>query len=175
MNQGMLAEHNLADHLRRWIIIVGYFLGIWGLLQVVAVLMAWGLPFNRRFQFPLVTLMHRLGTVLWMGAPILLLVGCWAFQNHQRAARTLLLSYAVVWFAALLATVVVQISDVVSGAHGDNTLAEMAYAFFSGLDVRIHASVFPLSVVLVLTRPEIRDQFPEFRRRFEVVRPEQPR
>jgi hypothetical protein len=38
-----------------------------------------------------------------------------------------------------------------------------------GLDLAVYASVYPVSLILCLLRPEVRDQFPEFRAGFAPI------
>src|SRR5687768_7105437 len=94
---------DLADRLRRWIVIAGYVLGAWTVFQTTSLLIAFGLPFNRHFRVELLTSIHRVGTLLYLVSPLLLLSGCWGFQHHRRWARPVLLTYAGTWIAGLLA------------------------------------------------------------------------
>jgi hypothetical protein len=156
----------LAERLRRWIVVAGYLLGGWAILQAALNLVAWGLPFNRGFRIGFLTLIHRLATALWMVAPLLLVAGCWGFQQHRSWARPVLLTYAGMWIAGVFGAQVVQFIDTLSGAYGDVTFRQLFSMALSGLDLAVYASVFPVSLVLCLLRPDVRDQFPEFRMGF---------
>ncbi len=160
---------DLAERLRRWIVVAGYILGGWAILQVVLTLVAWGLPFNRGFRIELLTPIHRLATALWMVAPPLLVAGCWGFQQHRRWARPVLLTYAGMWTVGVFGAQVVQFIDSLSGAYGDLTFRQLFSMALGGLDLAVYASVFPVSVVLCLLRPEVRDHFHEFRAGFAPI------
>src|SRR5687768_7096130 len=98
----------LAERLRRWIVVAGYALGGWAILQVARTLVAWGLPFNRGFRIELLMPLHRLATALWMLAPCWLVVGCWGFQQQRRWARPVLLTYAGMWIVGVFGGQVVE-------------------------------------------------------------------
>jgi hypothetical protein len=154
----------LAGRLRRWIVFAGYVLGGWATLQVVLMFVAWGMePFHRGFRFEWLTPIHRLSVALWMSAPVLLIAGCWGFQQHRRWARPVLLTYAGMWIAGVFGVHVVQFIDTLSGAFGDFTFRQAFSMALDGFDLAIYSSVFPVSLVLCLTRPEVRDHFPECR------------
>ncbi len=159
----------LADRLRHWIVVGGYVLGGWGILQVVLTLVTWGLPFNQYFSIEVLTPVHQLATALWMVAPLLLVTGCWGFQQHRRWARPALLTYSGMWIVGVFGAQGVQFIDILSGANGDLTFRQQFNAALGGFDLAVYASVFPVSLVLCLTRPEIRDQFPEFRSGFAPI------
>ena len=159
----------LAERLRRWIVIAGYVLGGWAILQVALTLIAWGLPFNHYFRIEWLTPIHRLATALWMVAPLLLVAGCWGFQQHRRWARPVLLTYAGMWIVGVFGAQGVQFIDTLSGAYGDLPFRQLFSMALGGLDLAVYASVFPVSVVLCLMRPEVRDHFPEFRTGFAPI------
>jgi hypothetical protein len=160
----------LAERLRRWMVVAGYILGGWAVLQVALTLVAWGLlPFNRGFRIGLLTPIHRLATAFWMVAPALLVAGCWGFQQHRRWARPVLLTYAGMWIVGVFGAQVVQFIDTLSGAYGDHTFRQLFSTALGGFDFALYASVFPALLVLCLLRPEVRDHFPEFRPGFAPI------
>jgi hypothetical protein len=159
----------LAERLRRWIVVAGYVLGGWAILQAALTIIAWGLPFNRYFRVELLTAIHRLAAALYLVSPLLLVAGCWAFQHHRRWARPVLLTYAGMWIAGVFGVQVVQFIEMLSGAYGDLTFRQQFGTALGGFDLSVYASVFPVSLVLCLTRPEVRDQFPEFRTGFAPI------
>jgi hypothetical protein len=163
------SSHELAQRLRRWIVVAGYALGGWAILQVALTLVAWGLPFSRGFRIGLLTPIHRLTTALWLLAPLLLVVGSWGLQQHRRWARPVLLTYAGMWIAGVFGAQVVRFIDTLSGAYGDLTFRQQFSAALGGFDLAVYASVFPVSLVLCLLRPEVRDHFPEYRAGFAPI------
>ena len=160
---------DLAERLRRWIVVAGYVLGAWGIIQVALTLVAWGLPFNRDFGIEWLTPIQRLATGFWMLAPLLLVAGCWGLGRHRSWARPVLLTYAGMWIAGVFGGQVVQFIDMLSGEYGELTFRQLCSMVLAGLDLAVYASVFPVSMVLCLLRPEVRDHFPEFRAGFAPI------
>lgn len=160
---------DLADRLRRWIVVAGYVLGGWAILQAAAILIAWGLPFNRHFRSEWLTQIHRVGMALYLVSPLVLVSGCWGFQHHRRWARPVLLTYAGMWIAGLLAMQGVHFLETLSGAYSDFTFRQHFSLALGNFDLLLYASVYPVSLILCLTRPEVRDQFAEFRTGFAPI------
>jgi hypothetical protein len=166
------SEHpssELAERLRLWIVLAGYILGGWAILQIALMLMAWGLPFKAGFRFRIMVPIHRLATAMYLVSPFLLVAGCWGFHRHRRWARTVLLTYAGTWVAAVFGMRIVQFIDTLSGTYGDLSSLAIFSMALSGIDLAVYTSVFPVLMVLCLARPEVRDQFPEFRAGFTPI------
>lgn len=160
----------LAERLRRWIVVGGFILGGWVLLQNGLMLLAWGeLTFSRWFQFRILVPVHRLSIMLWLASPLLLLVGCWGFQRHRQWARPVLLCYAGAAVVGMLGTQTVHFIDILSGSYGEQSFRQLLSAALSQFDLLVWASVFPAFVYVSLGRPEVRDTFPEFRPGFTPV------
>jgi hypothetical protein len=160
---------DLAERLRRWIVIAGYVLGGWAILQTLLILIAWGLPFNRYFPIELLTPIHRLATALYLVSPLPLIAGCWGFQHHKRWARPVLLTYSGMWIGSLFALQGVEFIDTLSGAYGDLSFRQKFSMALGGFDRLVYASVYPVSLILCLIWPEVRDHFPEFRTGFAPI------
>lgn len=159
----------LAERIRRWIIVAGYVLGAWAILQSALLLISDGLPFNIIFRPYLLIPIHRLAVILWLVSPLLLVIGCWGFQHHQRWAKSILLTYAGTWIAGVFLIQCVQFIDSIAGGYGDVT-AGRHFRFALGLfDLFVYSSVYPVLLILCLTRPGIRDNFAEFRPGFTPV------
>lgn len=164
MNEPQYPSGELAERLRRWIVVGGYILGGWALLQSAFMLLVWGPDlYNRGFRYMIFVPIHRLSVMLWLASPLLLLVGCWGFQRHRPWARPVLLSYAGAAVVGMLGIQAVHFTDILSGSYGDRTFRQVLSAAVSQFDLVVWASVFPAFVYLSLGRPEVRDTFPEFR------------
>jgi hypothetical protein len=160
----------LADRIRRWIVIGGCILGGWALLQNAFMLLAWGPSiYARYFRFGILVPIHRLSVMVWFAAPLLLLIGCWGFHRHRPWARPVLLAYAATWFVGLLGVQSVQFIDILSGQRGDLSFRQILNVAVSHFDLLLYATVFPAFVFLSLRRPEVRDTFPEFRPGFTPI------
>jgi hypothetical protein len=164
-----MADESVLAMLRRWIVVAGYILGGWAILQGALNLMAWGLPFNFSFRIEILIPIHRIAVAAYMVAPLLLIAGCWGFQHHRRWARPVLLTYAVLWIVAVFGVQLVQLIDTLSGAYGDLNFGQVFSIALGGFDLAVYASVFPVLLALCLLRPEIRDHFPEFRSGFAPI------
>jgi hypothetical protein len=163
------ASSDLAGQLRCWLVFAGYILGGWAILNEISLFAAWGLPFNRPFRFVILNAIYRLASWLYFVSPVVLLAGCWGFQQHRRWARPVLLTYAGMWIAGVLGLHLVMFVKMLSGAYGDTTLRQRLGSSISALDIAVYASVFPVSLVLCLARREMRDHFPEFRTGFSPI------
>jgi hypothetical protein len=163
------ASRSLAAELRRWIVIAGYVLGGWAIVQSALNLAAWGLPFNFSYGIGVLEPIDRVAKVLHLLAPLLLVAGCWGFQHHRPWARPVLLTYAGTWVVGLFGVLGVSVVDTMSGSYGDLTSRQMFTMALNRLDIFVYASVYPVVLVLCLMRPEVRDQFPEFRGGFAPV------
>jgi hypothetical protein len=168
-NQIERTSSELAEQLRRWIVVGGYLLGGWSLLQSILMFSVWGLPFNRHFLIEILTPIHRLATALWLVAPPLLVIGCWRFQQHRRWARPALLTAAGVWIGGVFGIHVVDFIAFLSAPHRSFTSGEILSLAAGRLDLAVYSSVFSVSIILCLTRREVRDEFPEFRAGFTPV------
>jgi hypothetical protein len=160
---------DLAERLRRWIVVPGYVLGAWAIFRSAVMLIAWGLPFNRYFRIELLTPVHRLATALFYLSPLLLVAGCWGFQHHRPWARPVLLTYAGMWIAGIFGLQLVEFIETLSGAYGDLSFRQQLSMALGQFDLSVYSGVFPVSVVLCLARPEVRDHFPEFRSGFAPI------
>lgn len=172
MNEAQSASSELAEQLRRWIVVGGYALGGWVLLQNTLLLLAWGpVIFTRDFRFMVFMPIHRLAVMLWLASPLLLLMGCWGFQRRRRWARPVLLAYAGAACAGLCATQALHFADIVSGsgASGDLTYPQVFVTALGQFDLLIWGSVFPAFVYFSLGRPEVMAAFPESRRGFSPI------
>jgi hypothetical protein len=160
----------LAERLRRWIVVAGYVVGGWGILQAIWIFIAWGLPFiTRSFGTWYLTPIYRLAAPLYLASPLLLVVGCWGFQRHRRWARTVLLTYAGTWITGLLGMQGVLFVDTLSGNFVGLTFMQRFSVAVGSFDLLVYASVYPALLVLCLMRREIRDRFPEFRTGFAPI------
>ena len=154
------APSEIAGHLRRWIIVGGLLLGGWGLFENLLMLAAWGpAVYARHFRFAALVPLHRLAVAMWLAAPPLLLVGCWAFHRHRPWARPALLAYVAVSVGGLLGVQVAHFADVLSGARGDLAFRQVLSGAVGQLDLLVFGSVFPAFVFLSLRRPEVIDTF----------------
>src|SRR5437016_14063544 len=86
----------LAERLRLGIVLAGYILGGWAILQIALTLVAggWDMLFRRGFRFTIMIPIFRLAAAIYIISPFLLVAGCAGFQRHRRWARTVLLIYA---------------------------------------------------------------------------------
>jgi hypothetical protein len=160
---------DLAERLRLWIVLGGYILGGWAIIQFALSLIAWGPPFQRFFRIEILTPIHWLSSAMLLVSPLLLLAGCWGFQRHRRWARPVLFTYAGMWVAGLLGVKIAQFVNMLDGAYGDMSSTALFSSALGTLDLAVYASVFPIFVVLCLTHPAVRDQFPEFRAGFAPI------
>jgi hypothetical protein len=160
---------DLADWLRRWIVIAGYFIAGWGLLQMSLEVISWGPLFYLHLRIGWPGFLALLFEGLCLSALVLLLVGCWGFQHQRRWARPVLLTYAGTWLTFELAAAAFRIIDTLAQRHPALT-PRTEFAFLvSQLDPVISGSLYAFALVLCLRRPELRDQFPEMRRGFAPV------
>src|SRR5687767_14556147 len=110
---------DLAEQLRRWIVVAGLALAAWAIVQMILIFVVWEQPFNRGFRIWLLMPIYRLAAMLYLVSPLILVAGCWGFKQHRRWARPVLLTYAGMWIAGVLGLHGVQFIDTLSGAYGD--------------------------------------------------------
>lgn len=144
----------LGEQLRRWIIAAGYGLAAWAILNSGILIILWGLPFNRFFLPSWLIPIHRTGVFLHLTSPFLLAAGTWALQHRRPWSRPILLTYAGLWVAGLLAMHGVELLSIVLEQSEDWTLQQRMSFAMSQLDVTLYASVFPAALALLLMRSE---------------------
>jgi hypothetical protein len=164
----------LADRLRWWIVAIGYALAGWAIFQTLFMFAAWGNLFNRFFPSPALTALHGIATLCYLAAPLLLLAGCWGFQHHRRWARPFLLSYAGAWVGGVFLMQVIQFMDIMSQSVGGFNPRQLFASALGTFDLLIYSSVYPIALVVCLTRTEIRDNFSELGRGFSPIVADRP-
>lgn len=165
----------LANRLRRWIVVTGYVLGAWAIFKTVLNFLAWRqlalgqLLSDVYFRLEVLTHVYRGGALLYLVSPFLLVGGCWGFQRQRRWARPVLFAYAGTWIGGLLTTQGASFLATLWDAYGRSGFWQYSTLALRDLDPLVYASVYPVSLVLYLTRADVRGQSPESRTGFAPV------
>jgi hypothetical protein len=159
-----IGSRELSDWLRRVLIITGYILGGWNIVQFL-LLNAWD-------QFWLVLRSAGLRNEIWglangcqILAPVLLCAGCWGLQQHRGWARNLLLCYAWMWMLGYLGGFAFSPFYGNYNSLGWKMVIDTAVATLGSI---VAASAFPVILALCLFRWEFRDPPIDAGRGFEV-------
>jgi hypothetical protein len=167
------SSNDLADWLRRWLVIGGYCLAGWQFFVMVLAIVTFGprLRFYLRMDWQGVNGLLVGG--VYLISLIFLAIGCWGLQHYRRWARPMLLTYAGTWIFGQLARAVVSCVWFYqrSGHYFRSTdplevLLGMTNFY---VDPAVYACVNAVTLILCLRRPELTDQFPEARRGFAPV------
>jgi hypothetical protein len=145
----------LVNYLRTCIVVFGYVLGGWSILEFILVFAVRGLPFVRSSPIPALGSMNLVAMALWIISPLLLVIGCWGLQHHRRWARTVLLTYSALWVAGVIGTRAIVLLDTRFWLSSGSILRRLSVAVGT-LDSTIYGSAFPVLVILFLMRPEMR-------------------
>jgi hypothetical protein len=158
----------LVNYLRACIVVFGYVLGGWSILEFILVFAVLGLPFVRSSPIPALGSMNLVAMALGIISPLLLVVGCWGLQHHRRWARTVLLTYSALLLAGMIGTRIIVFLDMRFWVQSGSILRRLAVAAGT-LDSTIYGSVFPVLVILFLMRPEMKANYPDIQSGFTPV------
>jgi len=101
----------------RWLSIVGLVLGLYGVIDSIAVLVTYGSPFRIAWARPwVITQVHHLEAGLILSAPVLAVIGSVASLRRIAWGRLVLLLYAWLWLTGSLLLIVLQLGELAFGS-----------------------------------------------------------
>jgi hypothetical protein len=165
-------SNDLADWLRRCIVISGYCLAAWQFVVTffVAITLGEAWRFYFRTDWPL--LGRGLLGALYVMSTVLLAIGCWGLQHYRHWARPILVAFAGTWIFGQFARAVVScIGFYLESTQWRSFKPSDVFIVMTNyyLDPAVYASVYAVGLVACLRRPELRDKFPKMRRGFAPV------
>jgi hypothetical protein len=149
-----LVDDRGASRLLTLLTLGGLVLGTFGTFHAVTSLVFGGSPGGIEFVSARLEAVHHLALVTIVCSQVLQLIGSVALWRRRLVGRTLLLTYASIYLAALI---LVQSMRAINTA----TLAESASAAhraviaISEMHLVVYGSLFPLFLATMLTRPWI--------------------
>lgn len=155
----------LADWLRRVIVVSGYVLGTWWLVDM---LLNMGVLLDQahRFQSPSRGLLPYLvwREFTWVTALVLLLIGTWGFHRHRRWGRPVLRIAAALMLVALFVIDGISLFTPFFGPRANGI--EKAAVLSHVVTMATYEGLFPLLLLLCLRRPELIESFADAHRGF---------
>jgi hypothetical protein len=143
-----------AHRLLTWVTIGGLALGTYGTFQAVTSLVFGTSPTDVPFVSARFEAVHRLAVVTVLASQVLQLLGSAALWRRRLLGRTLLITYAVVYLGALTMVQFMRAIDDVSASAPGNA-SQHAFMALGQMHLLIYGSVFPMFLVVILTRPWI--------------------
>ena len=137
----------------RWLSIFGLVLGLYGVIDSIAVLVTFGSPFDTAWAGGwVITQIHHLQATLILSAPALGVIGSVASLRRIAWGRLVLLLYAWLWLAGSLLRILLQLGDLAFDSFPQHfRLAQRVTYFLGGADLAIYGSVFAIAVICVMT------------------------
>jgi len=149
-----LLDEQSAEHLLKVITIGGLALGTFGTFHAVTTLVFGAAPGNRGFVSARLEAVHHFALVTIVASQVLQLIGSAALWRRRLLGRTLLLTYATVYLAALILVESMRSIDEVS-TYAPASSAQHAILALSRMHLVAYGSLFPLCLAIFLTRPWI--------------------
>ena len=141
----------IAQRLLTWVTIGGLILGTYGTFHAVTTLTFGTNPADRPFNSATYDSVHRRAVTTVFASQVLQLVGSAALWRRRLMGRTLLLTYAVIYLCGL---VLVQTMRGIDAASLPDTLtSQKAMLALSEMHLMVYGSVFPMILLVILTRP----------------------
>ena len=147
-----LLDEQSARRVLTWMTIGGLALGTFGTFHAVTSLSFGAAPAGRAFVSARLEAVHHLALVTIVCSQVLQLIGSVALWRRRLLGRTLLLTYASVYLAALI---LVQSMRAINTASmiGPATASQRAMIAMSEMHLVVYGSLFPLFLATMLTRP----------------------
>lgn len=142
----------MAHRLITWITIGGLGLGTYGTFHAVTTLTFGTSPADRPFNSATFASVHKLAVILVLASQVLQLVGSAALWRRRLMGRTLLLTYACIYLSGLVLVQVMRAIDAASLPEPSLT-SQKAMLAMSKLHLVVYGSVFPMFLLVILTRP----------------------
>lgn len=149
-----LFDEQAAHKLLTAVTIGGLALGTFGTFHAVTTLVFGAAPDGRAFTSARLEAVHHLALVTIVASQVLQLIGSVALWRRRLVGRTLLLTYASVYFAALILLESIRAIDHAS-AYAPASSAQHAILALSQMHLVVYGSLFPLFLTMILTRPWI--------------------
>lgn len=149
-----LLDEQAAEQLLKFMTIGGLALGTFGTFHAVTTLVFGAAPGSRGFVSARLEAVHHFALVTIVASQVLQLIGSVALWRRRLLGRTLLLTYATVYFAALILVESMRSIDEVS-AYAPASSAQHAILAMSRMHLVVYGSLFPLCLATFLTRPWI--------------------
>ena len=145
-------QEGMAHRLLTWVTIGGLALGTYGTFHAVTSLVFGASPADRAFTSARLEAVHRLAVVAVLASQVLQMIGSAALWRRRLLGRTLLLTYAAVYLAGLILLEAMRAIDT-AATMSPGTAAQHALLVVGQMHLLVYGSVFPMFLVLVLTRP----------------------
>ena len=149
-----LLDEQAAEQLLKFMTIGGLALGTFGTFHAVTTLVFGAAPGNRGFVSARLEAVHHFALVTIVASQVLQLIGSAALWRRRLLGRTLLLTYATVYLAALILVESMRSIDEVS-TYAPASSAQHAILALSRMHLVAYGSLFPLCLAIFLTRPWI--------------------
>ena len=142
----------MAQRLITWVTIGGLALGTYGTFHAVTTLTFGTSPADRPFNSPTFYSVHKLAVITVLASQVLQLVGSAALWRRRLMGRTLLITYAVIYLSGLILLQVMRAIDTASLPEPSLT-SQKAMLALGEMHLIVYGSVFPMFLLVVLTRP----------------------
>ena len=149
-----LVDQESAHRLLTIMTIGGLALGTFGTFHAATTLFFNVSPSGRGFVSARLEAIHHLALVTIVASQVLQLIGSVALWRRRLLGRTLLLTYAAVYLAALITVESMRAIDHVSTIAPASS-AQHAILALSQMHLVVYGSLFPLFLATILTRPWI--------------------
>ena len=149
-----LLDEQSAHRLLTVMTIGGLALGTFGTFHAATTLFFNASPSGRAFVSARLEAIHHLALVTIVASQVLQLIGSVALWRRRLLGRTLLLTYAAVYLAALITVESMRAIDTVSTIAPASS-AQHAILALSQMHLVVYGSLFPLFLATILTRPWI--------------------
>jgi hypothetical protein len=143
---------SMAQRLITWCTIGGLALGTYGTFHAVTTLTFGTSPADRPFNSPTFASVHRLAVITVLASQVLQMVGSAALWRRRFMGRTLLITYACIYLSGLILLQVMRAIDTASLAEPSLT-SQKAMLALGEMHLVVYGSVFPMFLLVVLTRP----------------------
>ena len=143
---------SMAQRLITWCTIGGLALGTYGTFHAVTTLTFGTSPADRAFASPTFAAVHRMAVITVLASQVLQLVGSAALWRRRLMGRTLLITYACVYLSGLVLLQVMRAIDTASLPEVSLT-SQKAMLALGEMHLIVYGSVFPMFLLVVLTRP----------------------
>ena len=142
----------MAQRLLTWITIGGLALGTYGTFHAVTTLTFGTSPADRPFNSPTFAAVHKLAVITVLASQVLQLVGSAALWRRRLMGRALLITYACVYLCGLILVMAMRAIDTASLPEPSLT-SQKAMLALGEMHLVVYGSVFPMFLLVVLTRP----------------------
>ena len=145
----------MADRLITWVTSGGLALGTYGTFHAVTTLTFGTSPADRPFTSRTFYAVHKMAVIVVLASQVLQLVGSAALWRRRLLGRTLLITYACVYLSGLLLLQAMRAIDAASLPEPSLT-SQKAMVAMGEMHLIVYGSVFPLFLLVVLTRPWVK-------------------